>query len=376
MSASGATLPRRVGPRSMLGPYEVIGKPLGRGGMGTVYRVQDEERRTFVVKELLPSLVADKGLSRRFRQEFEILSKLSHPNLVAVFELFGANGTQNIRMEDIDAVSLKEVLRYRHPLPPMAAFAIGSRVATALAYVHEKGILHRDVKPDNILLTATGKVKLSDFGVARLGKGIHTAIGAVVGTPAYLSPEQLGGRSDVGPTADLYSLAVVLYEMLEGRLPFPSSRRGGLAEMIQARTVRPPKPLVLTSDEQVRDLILRSLLPDPAERPQTAREVHDLLAALDGPTPEREVSRVVISLRPVQLCPEEVDGPPTRARSGTTNLSEVFNRGLSAMATIIVAAVCGYVVYGMTLGSSTFWEFSNWLLALMKAVLARWKEPL
>lgn len=404
------TLPRRTTPKTLIGPYEVVGKPLGRGGMATVYRVQDEKGRLFAVKEFLPTLAADRELARRFRQEFAILSELSHPNLVKVLELFEANGTLNIRMEYLDAMSLKDVLRQTKPIPMMAAMAVGSRVAAALAYAHEKGILHRDVKPDNILLTAKGKVKLADFGVARAGHGAGTRAGAVVGTPAYLGPEQLSGRLDITPAADIYSLGVVLFEMLEGKLPFPAGRAAGLVEMVQQRTTKPPRAPQRIADQQVKDLVLACLSPDPNARPQRADDIHDLLGALDGPRPEDEVAHVVqvsrqVSQRTVvravpdpepaperQVNPERVprvvkseDRPEPRRRRRQeedddpsdmpTLLTQRIQRGLHACSTLIVGGLIAWVVFGWPFGGSAV-ELCEWAWSLVRALTARWQAPI
>ena len=406
--SSSTTLPRRTTPKTLIGPYEVVGKPLGRGGMATVYRVQDDRGRQFAVKEFLPTLAADRDLARRFRQEFAILSQLSHPNLVKVLELFEANGTLNIRMEYLDAMSLKDVLRQTKPIPMMAAMAVGSRVAGALAYAHEKGILHRDVKPDNILLTAQGKVKLADFGVARAGHGAGTRAGAVVGTPAYLGPEQLSGRLDLTASADLYSLGVVLYEMLEGRLPFPAGRAAGLVEMVTQRSTKPPRAPARIADAQVKNLVLACLSPDPNARPQRAQEIHDLLGALDGPRPEEEVAHVVqvsraVSQRTeVRRQPEGIaqvvaeravhaarvprvtrseERPATHRRKPDddedlpTLLTERITRGLHACSTLIVGGLLCWVLFGWPFGASPA-ELVEWGWSLVKALVARWQAPI
>jgi serine/threonine protein kinase len=397
------TLPRRSSPKALIGPYEVVGKPLGKGGMATVYRVKDDKGRLFAVKEFLPTLAADRELARRFRQEFAILSELSHPNLVKVLELFEANGTLNIRMEHLDAMSLKDVMRATKPIPAMAAMAIGARVAAALGYAHEKGILHRDVKPDNILLTAKGKVKLADFGVARAGRGTGTRAGAVVGTPAYLGPEQLSGRLDLTPSADIYSLGVVIYEMLEGKLPYPAGRQAGLVEMVNQRTQKPPRPPARIADDQVKSLVLGCLSADPSARPQNANDIHDLLAAMDGPDPEGEVAHIVHvsrtlserpepakAPRPVKGVPPANDPPPARRQNAaqlapdaerkepghvTLFLTQRITNGLSAMSTIIVGGFVAWLIIGWPFGTSPL-ELVEWFWSLVKALVARWQEPI
>jgi serine/threonine-protein kinase len=337
--------------------------------MATVYRVRDDGGHLFTVKEFLPSLTADRELVRRFRQEFSILSQLAHPNLVKVLELFEANGTLNIRMENLDAMSLKDVLRARRPLPPVVAMSIGARVAGALAYAHEKGILHRDVKPDNILLTSKGRVKLADFGVARAGRNGGTRAGAVVGTPAYLSPEQLSGRLDVSVAADIFSLGVVVYEMLEGRLPFPAGRRSGVVEMVQHRMSHPPRAPARITDRQAREVVLACLSPDPAARPRSARDLHDFMVALDGPHPELDVARLVQAARGERLPERALD---LVGRATASLLTERIHRGLSALAALLIG---GGLLVGV-LSTPVPREAAEWMGSLVRAILARWQGPI
>ena len=201
--------------------YEIQTR-LGRGGMADVYLARDRllERRV-AVKVLFPEFATDPSFVARFRREAQAAANLTHPNIVAVYD-WGQQGTYFIVMEYVNGRTLADVLRTEQKLPAVRAAQVASEVAAALGFAHRNGVVHRDVKPGNILVTDNGDVKVADFGIAR-GERRHgrrlTQAGSVMGTAAYFSPEQAQGAV-LDPRSDLYSLGIVMYEMVGGRPPF------------------------------------------------------------------------------------------------------------------------------------------------------------
>src|SRR5581483_4827749 len=210
----------------MLGGRYRLVAPVARGGMAEVWEAHDEVlSRPVAVKVLQPHLAADEIFLERFRREAVTAARLAHPNVVATFDTGLDCGTAYIVMELVRGRNLRQLLNDEGRLEPWLAVAIGRQVADALAYAHQAGLVHRDVKPANILLVedewGSVRVKVTDFGIAKAGAGSGdlTRTGIVLGTPKYLSPEQIKGL-EPDARADLYSLGVVLYEMLTGVPPF------------------------------------------------------------------------------------------------------------------------------------------------------------
>ncbi len=197
---------------------------IGRGGMGVVYKVrQPQLDRLLALKILLPGLDHDPGFAERFSREARALAKLGHPNIVAVHDFGETGGFFWLTMEYVDGVNLRQAMQAAR-FTPAQALALIPDLCTALQYAHDHGILHRDIKPENILLDTRGRVKIADFGIARIagddrGEFTLTKTGSVLGSAAYIAPEQIERPQDVDHRADLYSLGVVLYEMLTGELP-------------------------------------------------------------------------------------------------------------------------------------------------------------
>jgi serine/threonine-protein kinase len=209
-------------PRVLAGRYRLIA-PQGEGGMATVWRAMDEQiGREVAVKILRPQFVADPGFAARFRNEARAAGTLSHPNVVQVYD-FGTDaeaGDQYIVMQLVDGEDLASVLRERGPLPVDEAVEVGASVADALGAAHQSGLVHRDVKPGNILLTPGGRTLVTDFGISRaVAEASMTVTGTTIGSVHYFSPEQAAGE-EVGPASDIYALGIVVYEMLSGRRPF------------------------------------------------------------------------------------------------------------------------------------------------------------
>ncbi len=275
----GATVKVARQRKLAIGDYRIQGRPLGRGGSATVYRVLGPDGREYAVKELAPQFLGDKEAVARFRREFEIARDLAHPGIVRNHELIEANGTLNIRMELVDGLSLKALMSRQKKLEPPLACWLAIQVARTLAHAHSQQVIHRDVKPENILLDRDAHVLLGDFGTARLVNLAMTKAGTLLGTPAYMAPELLAAKKDsgAGPASDVYSLGAVLYEMIEGRSPFTPGNRGEILPLLYAKSFQKPRPMARAGSPELAAFIERCLSRDPAARPSGMQEFIRLL---------------------------------------------------------------------------------------------------
>jgi eukaryotic-like serine/threonine-protein kinase len=240
-------------------------RPLGHGGMASVHLARDAELdRPVAVKVLAESLAGDTAFRKRFLREARLAARLSHPNVVAVYDAGDEDGGRPyIVMEYVDGTTLEG----RGPLPPREAVALAVQACHGLAHAHAAGLVHRDVKPHNLLLRTDGTLKVADFGIARAAEATAlTQVGTVLGTAAYLAPEQAAGE-EVTAAADIYSLGAVLYELLAGRPPYePAS----LADFADRPEIRPVSELAPRVPRHVEDAVMRSLARNPAYRPASA----------------------------------------------------------------------------------------------------------
>jgi serine/threonine protein kinase/beta-lactam-binding protein with PASTA domain len=253
------------------GRYRVLGR-LGVGGMATVYLAEDSSLGRKVALKVMAERYAEDGeFVERFRREAQAAARLNHPNIIAVYDRGEADGRPYIAMEYLQGRTLKQVIQKEGPLPPERAIAVAMQVLAGLRYAHEHGVVHRDVKPHNVLVGDDGRIKVTDFGIAHAGDPQMTEVGSIVGTAQYLSPEQARGRS-VGPQTDVYSLGVVLYEMLAGRVPFEGDSSVAIAMQHVSDEPPPLRALVPDVPESLAMVVAHSMLKQPDQRYGSADE--------------------------------------------------------------------------------------------------------
>ena len=267
-----------------IGKYRIKSE-LGRGGMGAVYLAEQPGLgREVAIKELIQSAAADPVALQRFLQEAQVMARTSHPNLVQVHDLETVGTANYIVLEFVRGDSLRDWLN-RGPIAPPQVFAVMHGVLQALDYAHKHAVVHRDMKPENVLLSDEGMVKVADFGIARLtdDSGIGdtaTKTGTTVGTPQYMSPEQVAS-SKVDGRSDLYSAGIMFYELVAGQPPFTATEADGPFTLMAKHVQAPPKPPSVYRpglDIAVEQLILKSLSKRPEDRFQTGQEFDEAMS--------------------------------------------------------------------------------------------------
>jgi len=309
-------------------------RPLGHGAMSVVDLARDVELdRHVALKRLAENLARDDDLRARFQREARLAARLAHPNVVRIYDVgVDEDGRPFIAMEFVEGETLAELVARRGPLPPGEVAEIGIQACRGLAAAHEAGLVHRDVKPHNLILRRDGVLKLSDFGVAFGLEGTRLTIaGTVLGTAAYLAPEQARGE-EVTAAADVYGLGAVLYELLTGR---PPRNPATLAELAATKTIPPPQD----APPKLAGIVMRCLAADAHDRPPSAAAVaRELAATLPEaqtlPLPDHPSRRAT-----------EIKAPPARARR-RSRATLILAAGAAA------ALVAGGVAVYATSGSS------------------------
>jgi serine/threonine protein kinase len=333
--------PAAVGELGSLKHYRVL-ELIGRGGFGMVFKALDETlKRHVAIKVLTPNRAGGPEARKRFQREAQAVAKVVHENVVTIHAVGEVRGHPYLVMQHIEGVSLQRRIRENGPLGLEVIVRIAIQAADGLAAAHHQGLVHRDVKPDNILLQrGDGRVKLTDFGMARdVDDTSLTQFGSIAGTPEFMAPEQANGRNRVDHRADLFSLGSVIHAMATGRFPFGgSSVDEVLHEVLEgnAKSIRESRPEL---PEWLDELVARLHAKNPADRPRTADEVADYLrerlAELRQPHPEAPLIEVPASIRPTSRRPKQAWGPAALVVAATLGM------GVTAIAAIAVMQFMG-----------------------------------
>lgn len=332
---------------SQLGRYEVLGE-LGQGAMGVVYKARDPLiDRVVAIKTINLSLAMDEKeeYEGRFYQEAKAAGRLNHPNIVTIYDVGKSGNVAYIAMEFLEGRELRDVMNEGTLLPVEQVLNIVAQVAQGLAYAHEHDIVHRDVKPSNIMVIRDGNVKITDFGIARMASAsVRTQTGMVLGSPKYMSPEQVMGKN-IDQRSDIFSLGVMLYEMLTGQAPFDGENVNAI--MYQTLNAVPPQPNTLNTDvpEMVNFIVAKALAKGVDDRYQNAKDFAVDLRTCRDSLP-RSGQQIDLSRPPVETVKKLLDtieitgrmdtGDEEAKTASSVRLSKAFD---SAVATMRLAAL-------------------------------------
>ena len=332
-----------------------LDRKLGGGGMADVWLAEDQELgRKVAIKMLHDRYANDTQFVERFRREATHAAGLSHPNVVSIFDRGEAGGSYFIVMEYVEGRTLKELIVTRGPCPVPVAISYVRQVLAALRYAHRNGIVHRDIKPHNVLVDHEGRVKVADFGIARAGSSQMTEAGSIIGTAQYLSPEQARG-APVDESSDLYSTGILLFELLTGKVPFTGETPVEIAMKHLSQV--PPAPSSIRS-EVPHDLdlvVLRALAKEPADRYRSAKEMDrdlELVGRGDAVGPETEEAATMV-LRGESTAETSVQPRPAgyggderyRAYEGQVKTGRAWWPWLVAAAAAIALGIGGWLLY-------------------------------
>jgi serine/threonine-protein kinase len=330
---------------------------LGRGGMASVYLARDAElERPVAVKVLAEHLADQPDFRDRFLREARLAAQLSHPNVVQVFDVGEEDGKPFIVMECVEGSTLAEELKERGRLEPEEVVDVALQICGGLEHAHAAGLVHRDIKPQNLLLRPDGTVKIADFGIARAAETTRlTQIGSVLGTAAYLAPEQALGE-EVTASADIYSLGCVLYELLAGRTPYIFQTLPELAVKHREETIEPLRELRPEISKRLEAAIMHALARKPDYRPESAAAFAEELAMASPDPPTRPIPLASgTAATQVLGSPTQTETRPLRAAAPARSRGRRaprFHRNPWLVLALVVLALAAAVAIGIAVATS------------------------
>jgi len=344
-------------PGAVVGGRYQLERPIGTGGMAKVWLAHDRllDRRV-AVKILAERYASDPGFVERFRREASAAAGLSHPNIVTVYDRGEADGSYYIVMEHLPGPDLKVIIRQHGRLAPRQAVDAALQVLAALSAAHRRDVIHRDIKPQNVLVAEDGHLKVTDFGIARAGDDAGmTEVGSVIGTAQYLSPEQARGE-EVSPASDCYSVGILLYEMLTGRVPFDGDKPVAIAVRQINEAAISPRLLVPQIPPQLNEIVMKALEKRPGNRYRTAEEFTRALMEVRPtlPAPAEDATQVLAAVE--TPTPTRIMAPttqPTRIATGRTPVPPPPPR---RRRTPIILAMLALVLFA---GAATVYLFTD-----------------
>jgi eukaryotic-like serine/threonine-protein kinase len=378
---SPAVTPSTLMPGTMVGDYEILSQ-IGSGGMGVVYRARDTRLgRPVAIKVLLAHLSSDASRLKRFEQEAQSAAALNHPNILAVYQLGSYEGAPYLVSELLEGQTLREQLK-QGPLSQESALDSAQQIAEGMSAAHERRIVHRDLKPENLFVTNEGRVKILDFGLAKLTEadsgsaetvasvGVQTHPGLIAGTVGYMSPEQVRGEK-LDTRTDLFSFGVVLYEMVTGRRPFEGDTSGVTFEAILNRQPTPPTKLNTKVTPGLENIITKALEKDREVRYQSATELRADLKRLKRDSSSGKVPRESGDVSASSAAAAE---PAAERRTGSATAVQTTPRLLWKKYAVLVA---GVALLATAFAAYHFWPRSNPPSGPAKITqISQWNKPM
>ena len=333
----------------MIGKYQIDGKPLGTGGMATVYKVLSNQGKVFAAKVLHAHLNKERKIVNRFKQEYEIGYKLNSPAFVSTYELFKDDGAWVMILEFVDGITLQKALS-KGVLTEQHSTSIVAELAKSLSYFHKFKLVHRDLKPENIMLTRKGQMKVMDYGITREMDSQMTKTNTAIGTPIYMAPEQIINAKGTDNRCDIYSLGLIYFRLLTRRDCHGLSNNSEFYDIIEARQTKPVRKVKDLKDLQIQDILVKALAPSVEKRFSSCEGLYKELSSLSSFSKfsSKMVKTIIKNVETVKKAPSKVQKKAQKQKETVPYKSQVDSSGFGLKKLVITAAAVAFLVIGVS----------------------------